>query len=105
MRSIQWAPPGRVTWLWPSTIPGTIVVPEASTISGGGPEPGSPSSALGRLGVGRPDERERRRLAVELDRDDRTEDDPAGHALVGCVVDDDGKPEAILEQANAALEE
>ena len=31
-RSIQWAPPGRVRWLWLSTIPGTIVDPEASTI-------------------------------------------------------------------------
>ena len=32
-RSIQCEPPGIVRWLWPSTMPGTIVDPPASTIS------------------------------------------------------------------------
>ena len=76
-RSIQCEPPGRVRWLCPSTIPGTIVAPPASTISQSagsstlvvrGPDPGDP--ALGdqhadaepepvRAGVGE------RRVAVE----------------------------------------
>src|SRR5256712_10046544 len=46
-RSIQWEPPGSVTWLWASTIPGTIVEPPASmTWTSGGR---SPSSVLGRI--------------------------------------------------------
>src|SRR2546422_1183365 len=46
-RSIQCEPPGSVTWLWASTMPGTIVEPPASmTWTSGGR---SPSSALGRI--------------------------------------------------------
>ena len=30
-RSIQFAPPGPVTWLWQSTMPGTKVAPAQST--------------------------------------------------------------------------
>src|SRR5215471_7013085 len=46
-RSIQCEPPGRVRWLWPSTRPGTIVVPPASTHSQ--PAGRSPSSPVGRI--------------------------------------------------------
>ena len=49
IRSIQWAPPGRVTWLWQSTMPGTMVAPLASTTSRPSAGPRSPSSSVGRI--------------------------------------------------------
>ena len=52
MRSIQCAPPGRVKWLWQSTIPGTIVEPLASTTSA--PARTGPASSLGRIHAMRP---------------------------------------------------
>ena len=52
MRSIQCAPPGRVTWLWLSTMPGTIVAPEASTTSTSAPR--SPSLPASRIQATRP---------------------------------------------------
>ena len=50
-RSIQFAPPGPVTWLWQSTMPGTNVAPELSmTVA----PPESSSPPVGRIQAIRP---------------------------------------------------